>query len=189
MSILIQVTDPVLARMLLLEAKRQGFREEDTPSLHIIDLDRFPPPTGAKQGVTVIGLSADPTSLSPAERTGVAGLLTLPFSVREFEAVLRCIRPSLHVDRVIPIDGNRLMLGGRTITLSATERRLFDLLYENRHRLVTESELRAALGESAMHTNTPAVYLYRLRKKLCADGVSRIRTVRGKGCQWIEESR
>ena len=81
----------------------------------------------------------------------------------------------------------RVLLRGEEVPLSDTERRLFDLLYDNRSRMVSDAELNAVLGDSASHTNTLSVYLYRLRRQLCADGVVRIRRSRGKGCQWIEK--
>ena len=63
-----------------------------------------------------------------------------------------------------------------------------NLLYENRSRTVQTREIEAILGEQAEKSNAVAVYLYRLRRKLEQDGVTRIRTVRGVGYRWIGES-
>ena len=71
--------------------------------------------------------------------------------------------------------------GAKLVITGRTEATLLDLLYQNRGNTVTEAALAALLGDSAAHTNTLAVYLYRLRRKLCADGVNRILTVRGIG--------
>lgn len=184
MSIELQIKDPDLARMLLLEAKRHGFRESDGPSILFIDVDHFPPRI-LKDGLTV-AICADPSALPDGLQTSAFPLLTLPFSVSEFEKILYRLRDFRQTPRVERL-GDRVLLGGKEISLSDTERRLFDLLYNNRPHPVAEVDLNAVLGNSATHTNTLSVYLYRLRRKLCADGVLRIRTLRGKGCQWIEE--
>ena len=184
MSIQIQAEDPVLARMLLLEAKRHGFPESEGTDILFIDLDHFPP-RPLKDGITV-GISTDPDALPSELRTGRIPVLSLPFSVLEFEKILyraRDLRPKPLVERW----NGKVLLGGVEVPLSTTERRLFDLLYDSRPRTVSDAELNAVLGDSAAHTNTLSVYLYRLRRKLCADGVVRIRRWRGKGCQWIEK--
>ena len=181
MSIQLQLDDPVLARMLLLEAKRHGFREEAGASILFIDLDRYPPHR-LKDGLTV-GLSATPSAHETAHGIPV---LSLPFSVLELENILyrlRDMRRSARVERL----GERVLLGGEEIELSRTERRLFNLIYDNSPHPVSDADMNAVLGDSTAHTNTLSVYLYRLRRKLCADGVARIRRLRGKGCQWIEK--
>ena len=180
MSIQLQVDDPVLARMLLLEAKRHGFREEAGASVLFIDLDRYPP-RRLKDGLTV-GISATPT----ATDTHGIPVLSLPFSVSEFENILYRLQDARRSTRVERLD-DRVLLGGAEIELSRTERRLFDLIYNSRPHPVSDADMNAVLGDSTAHTNTLAVYLYRLRRKLCADGVARIRRLRGKGCQWIEK--
>ena len=184
MSIQIQVDDPALARMLLLEAKRHGFRESGGADILFVDLDHHPARL-AKNGLTV-GLCTDPAALPHELHTDAIPLLTLPFSVVEFEKILYRSRDLCQNPRVERL-GTQVLLGGEVIPLSDTERRLFDLLYDSRPSTVSDAALNAVLGESATHTNTLSVYLYRLRRKLCADGVSRIRRLRGKGCQWIEK--
>jgi hypothetical protein len=184
MSIRIQVRDPALARMLLLEAMRHGFRESEGPDILFIDLDAYPP-LPLRDGITV-GLSADPSSLSDEIRSGKIPVLSLPFSVSELEEILYRLQDMRERPLVERWNG-RVLLRGEEVPLSDTERRLFDLLYDNRSRMVSDAELNAVLGDSASHTNTLSVYLYRLRRKLCADGVVRIRRSRGKGCQWIEK--
>ncbi|MBE6703119.1 MAG: helix-turn-helix domain-containing protein [Ruminococcaceae bacterium] len=184
MSIVIQVKEPTLARMLMLEAKRCGFYEGRGPSLILIDLDHFPTPVAA-ENTLIIGISAKTETLSKAQKNSVFALLPLPFSVREFEEIVYQYRQNAK-KRNISREGNLLLINGKTVRLSKTEARLFDLLYRHRDRVVTEAEMKAALGDSAAHTNTVAVYLYRLRRKLFGSG-AQIRTLRGSGCQWIEE--
>lgn len=180
------IKDSTLARMLYLEAKRQGFREEGDPSVIFVDLDHVTAPAAPPKRTTVVGICAAPEQLTDRQRQSVGAILSLPFSVTQLEQLLRH-PPKERVNTPVR-EGQRLLWGNKSIPLSATECKLFDLLYENRHRTVTEAELRAVLGDSADRTNTLAVYLYRLRRKLGAEGALCIRTVRGKGCRWVEPS-
>ena len=184
MSIFLQINDPVLSRMLLLESKRHGFREQEPPHILFAQTDTSTLPAMPPQTLC-IGVCTHQGTLSAEARQRFSHLLFLPFSVREFENILYRSQDMPQTPRV-ERQGERLLLGGREIPLSRTERALFDLLYDNRHRTVSEAELNAVLGASAAKSNTLAVYLYRLRRKLCADGISRIRTVRGQGCRWAE---
>ena len=186
MSITVQIADPALARMCMLEAKRHGFCEGRDPALILVDLDHFDPPTNESEAL-IIGLSADPSTLPITRSSGVYDVLSLPFSVREFEEILYRYQKNKK-KCVITQENDRWLINGRALPLSQGEARLFALLYRNRDRLVSDTELQMALGDSATRTNTVAVYLYRLRRKLKNTGVQ-IRTVRQKGCQWIEETR
>ena len=177
MSITVCVADPILARMLYLEAKHHGF-EGKSPSVYFADLAGGTLPTPAEDLLTVaVGeLPAD------VARRAFASL-SLPFCADEFKQIVQDWRQQgTRVERV----GELLYLNGRQIPLSRTELELLTLLYENKHRVVTVSEMCAVLGESALHTNTLSVYLYRLRRKLGAHG-NCIQTVRKTGCQWIEK--
>lgn len=186
MSITILEKDEALARMLLLEMKRQGFTEEGEPSLLLVDLDDFDLPRDAHEGALCIGLSRAPELLPKSKTVGVEALLSLPFSVRELTEKLPRMRGSCQKDALRVVSG-RITVGGRAVALSRAERAVFELLYENRHRPLEEAEIAAVLGESATATNAVAVYLYRLRKKLSLGGRNPIKTHRGKGYQWIEE--
>lgn len=177
MSITVCVTDPILARMLYLEAKHYGF-EGDSPSVYFADLAGGAMPTPAEDLLTVaVGeLPADTARRAFAR-------LALPFCAEEFRQIVQCWRrQGARVERV----GDLIYINGRQIALSRTEASLLDLLYKNRHRVVSTEEMCAVLGESALHTNTLSVYLYRLRRKLGAHG-NCIQTVRKTGCQWIEK--
>lgn len=179
MSIITRVGDPLLARMLYLEAKRQGLGE-DTPILFIDPaVESIPEPI---EGQLTVGITASPDLVTTAETRKLFALLPLPFSAKELAVVVRRFREGR--EQRVERTGDLLYLNGKRIAFSHTEAALFDLLFDNRHRLVSESEMTALLGESAKHTNTLAVYLHRLRRKLGEDGRC-IRTVRGKGCQWI----
>lgn len=179
MSIRILTKDPTLRAMLRLESIRQGFREEGDPSILLTDLDTAAPPNDAEGAFTVL-LSADPARLAAFAKSTPYAVLSLPFSVRDFENILYRYGGNVKKASLCKeADGYRL--NGKKVALSRTEATLLDLLYQNRGNTVTEAALAALLGDSAAHTNTLAVYLYRLRRKLCADGVNRILTVRGIG--------
>lgn len=186
MSIVIKSKDVLLDRMLLLEAKRCGFCEECAPPLYVVTPEALPL-TEADRGALVLAITADPEGLNAAQKNAVYATLSLPFSVKEFEQTVHRFRqygPANAVHR----EGEQLRIDGQRVALSRTELRLFDLLYTNRHRVVSEAEMQAVLGENAAKTNTVAVYLYRLRRKLSVWGIA-LRTVRGEGCQWLDEGR
>ena len=187
MNLIISSADPFLARTLLLEAKRLSLDAAADISLLLLDLDHPNPTVTPPTGAMCVGFTAAPDALSPKARAGLSALLSLPFSVKEFDHAMARLLPRLPESLLICGTGE-LLLRGKRIHLSPREAALFALLYENRDRAVSEAEVAAALGESAAISNTPAVYLYRLRKKLSADGVLRIRTLRQKGVQWVGET-
>ena len=184
MSICVLTQNATLAVMLRLEARRRGFAEEGEPSIRFVDLDTAQAPT-APDGIPTVLLSATPTQVDVTPWEDALGLLPLPFSAEELGAILAG-RDTQRKRGSFRLVGNTLWLDGKQISLSDTEALLLELLYRHRARTVSEAELNAVLGESASRTNTLAVFLYRLRRKLCADGVQRIRTERGKGYRWIE---
>ena len=186
MSITIQLEDPTLARICMLEAKRCGFCEGREPSLIVIDPTRTPLPPHEADAL-VIGISAHPEALTDLQRAGVFAVLSLPFSVREFEEILCRFRKNDTTCTVFTENG-QLWINGRRVPLSGKELSLFELLYHNRDRVVSDAEMRSVLGDEAAKTNTVAVYLYRLRRKLSPVGI-KLRTVRKTGCQWAAETR
>ena len=187
MRLVISSADPVLSRTLYLEAKRLLLPEAcpDT-TLFLVDLDHPDPAVTPDTGSVSIGFSSDPKGLPTTAREGICALLSLPFSVRELSHALSLLLPRVPTALVIG-DKGRLLLGGKAITLSRTESALFSLLYENRHRTVSEAEMAAVIGPSATESNAVSVYLYRLRRKLSPDGRTRITTLRGKGARWTGE--
>ena len=186
MSITIQIEDPILARICALEARRCGFHQDKKPDLVLTDLDHFSPPS-TERGALTIGLSAHPDQLSALQKGSVSAILSLPFSVREFEEILYRFRQNEIPTTVFAQDG-RLWINGKRISLSQKELALFELLYRNKERVVSEAEMQAILDDPTAKNNTVAVYLYRLRRKLSPVGI-RLRTVRKVGCQWVEETR
>jgi len=187
MSVAVFSGDPILAEMLLLEAMRCGLREAppEQARVWLLDLDHPIPVPKEAAAPLQIGFSAHPENLKNAPRMGLYALLELPFSARELSAILHR-RESASEGALLRKDG-ALWLSGRKLSFSVTEQKVLDLLYENRARTVSASEIEAILGEQAEKSNAVAVYLYRLRRKLEQDGVIRIRTVRGVGYRWIGE--
>ena len=188
MRVAVLSSDAVLARMLQLESKRCGFSvvSPDAARILLLDLDH-PVTMRTHAGATTrIGFSARPELVSKSVRDGLAALLPLPFSASELALFLK-----KHVDapqHVLLRDGEELWLMGEHLHFSKTEQVVLSLLYENRHRVVTNDEISAIIGENAAHSNAVAVYLYRLRRKLEADGRVRITTVRGVGYRWMGEA-
>lgn len=184
MSIRVISKSKTLAAMLTLEARRQGFAEAGEPSILFVDLDTAQRPA-RPDGTPTVLLTCDPTQAEAMRDDTVLGVLSLPFSVREFGDILHRSGGKFQ-NTSLRLAGNTLWLEGERISLSATEAALLALLYKHRDRTVTEAELKTVLGEGAERANTLAVYMYRLRRKLCADGMQRIRTVRGEGYRWAE---
>lgn len=187
MSVAVFSSDAVLARMLLLEALRCGLREADAAHAEValVDLDHLPKGALCAQSPMRIGFSATPERYVESGM-GFYAVLPLPFSAAALSALL-CRREPMHT--AMRGTGEVLWLSGKKIRLSKTEQRLLDLLLQNRDRVLTIEELNDALGACAENSNEAAVYLYRIRRKLEADGTKRIRTVRGVGYQWIGEDR
>ena len=173
--------------MLLLEAMRCGLQEAAPEHAHVwlIDLDRPVPLPKVFAAPLQIGFSAQPENVKNTTRSGLYALLTLPFSARELSALLH--RRENGPVRTLLREGEAFWLAGKKLSFSATEQKVLNLLYENRSRTVQTREIEAILGEQAEKSNAVAVYLYRLRRKLEQDGVTRIRTVRGVGYRWIGE--
>ena len=187
MSVAVFSRDAVLKRMLLLEAKRCGLVEfpPESARVWLLDLDM---PTALPKGASAplqIGFSAHPENVKSSTRSGLYALLELPFCARELDAILQ--GKELSPSAVLLREGEEIWLAGKKLHFSRLEKAVLALLYENRHRAVEAWEIEAILGESAEKSNAVAVYLYRLRRKLEADGITRIRTKRGVGYQWIGE--
>ena len=185
MSVAIFSDDPVLARMLELEAKRCGLETDsyERATVWLIDLDRKPTLPRGDTSAMRIGFSRQELLQTPQ---GIDLLFPLPFSAEALERTLRQEMQSPACP-TLRREGDALWLSGKKLHFSETEQKILTLLIRNRHRTVTLSELAEVLGESAEKSNAVAVYLYRLRHKLEADGVMRIRTLRGVGYQWMGE--
>ena len=184
MSVAVFSADALLCRMLLLEAKRCGLRESapEHARVWLRDLDH-PVPVPKAVAPLQIGFAEHPENVENATRSGLYAILPLPFSARELDEVLLCRETP--VSTTLAREGDQFWLAGKKLRFSKTEQAVLGVLCQNRHRAVTEQELACAIGESAEKSNAIAVYLYRLRRKLEADGITRIRTVRGVGYRWI----
>ena len=187
MTVAVFSRNTVLERMLLLEAARCGLREAAPTQARVwlIDLDQPAPLPKEERAPLQIGFSAHPQDVKSAIRSGLYALLELPFSARELSGIL--LRREGNSAGALLREGDALWLSGKKLSFSGTEQKVLDLLYENRARTVSVQEIEAILGEQAENSNAVAVYLYRLRRKLEQDGVTRIRTVRGAGYRWIGE--
>ena len=84
-------------------------------------------------------------------------------------------------------EGESLWLSGKKLHFSRIEQQILTRLTQSDHRVVEIAEIASIIGQGAENSNAVAVYLYRLRRKLEADGITRIRTVRGVGYQWMGE--
>lgn len=187
MSVAVFSRDNVTARMLLLEAKRCGLQpaEPHEARVWLLDLDALPRMPKGVSAPMQIGFSSHPDALSKEAREGLYALLSLPFSARELQALLR--HSATAPTHILLCEGEEFWLCGKKLRFSKTEQALLSLIHQNRHRIVTTDELSRSIGKSAENSNATAVYLYRLRRKLEADGITRIRTVRGVGYQWMGE--
>lgn len=182
MSVAVFSADAITARMLLLEAKRCGFFEKTPEEARIffVDLDHRVP-VASRLGATIcIGFCAAPQKLNATEREGFATILSLPLCAKELSCVLK-----QYGHATSPIAHREGSTQNKQLRFSKLEQSLLTLLYENRDRTVTIQEISSLIGESAENSNAVAVYLYRLRRKLEADGQKRIRTVRGVGYRWL----
>lgn len=183
MSVAVFCADAVTARMLLLEAKRCGLREEmpERARVWLVDLDHPVPRPACTPPLLQIGFCADRTRVEPAVLQQMQTVLSLPLRAGELSFALSHEPPSLCVRQ----EGEELWLAGKKLHFSKVEKALLQFLLENRDRTVTVEEISAIIGKSAENSNAAAVYLYRLRRKLEADGQTRIRTVRGVGYRWM----
>ena len=170
-------TDPILSRMLTLEAERGGFplSAPEAASLWLLDLDHTPHPLSQKHDAYVVGFTREEPNATHADHT-----FSLPYPTQELQSLLNAFmsKNSGTCPRHLP---GIALVGDRKVHLSPAEERLYTLLLEKQGEVVAEEELLAALGESAAKTNVLQVHIYRLRRKLSAGGASYIRAVRGKG--------
>jgi len=183
MRVAILSSDARLARMLELEIKLGGHTPcaPNRADVLLLDLDHPAKHTKTQNTALRIGLS----SAQARTDASLFACLSLPFSARELQQTLRTLTPFSPPRTVVKTD-TALLLDGTPLSLSTTERRLLECLLAHKDAVAPEDALRACLGEGADIANKLAVYIYRLRRKV---GAVHIRRVRGKGYQWIEESR
>lgn len=170
-------TDPILSRMLTLEAERGGFpiSTPEAAKIWLLDLDHPPRPLPQNREAYVVGFTRDTAVGTRADHT-----FTLPYPTQELQALFDAFMNGNRDARLRHLPGIALV-GERKVHLSPAEERLYALLLERQGEIVPEKDLLKALGESTAATNVLQVHIYRLRRKLSADGASYIRAVRGKG--------
>ena len=184
MNVAVFSADALLSRMLLLEARRCGLQESAPEQAHVWLRDLDHPVSVPKTDAPLcIGFTAHPEALKNETRQGLYAVLPLPFAAQELDKIL--LYRETPVSVALVREGGQLWLAGKKLRFSKIEQAVLSVLFENRHRNVSVQELSLVIGESGEKSNAVAVYLYRLRRKLEADGITRIRTVRGVGYRWI----
>lgn len=175
--IAILTTDPILSRMLTLEAKRGGFSVSPPHEarLWLLDLDHSPRPLPQVREAYVIGFTAGGASSQHADH-----LLPLPYPTATLQDILRSYFSPLHDADLRHLPGIAL-IGDRRVHLSPAEEKIFSLLLARRGETVSSKLLLGLLPESNAKTNVLQVHMYRLRRKLSVGGASYIRAVRGVG--------
>jgi len=175
--IAILTTDPILSRMLTLEAERGDFSltEPDIAKLWLLDLDHPPRPLPKGAGAYVVGFTAEGESTLHADH-----VLPLPYPTAELQHILKSYFAPRE-DRALRHLPGIALIGEKRVQLSPAEEKIFSLLLEKRGETVPLEALLEALPESHAKTNVLQVHMYRLRRKLSTDGISYIRAIRGVG--------
>lgn len=128
---------------------------------------------------------------------GADDYLTKPFSIVEFEARVRALsrRTNLPAASIVmgglsvDVEAKRLKVNAVTIELTVREWELLELFLAHRERVLSKEHIAQQLtsDRDALSLNAIEVYVSRLRSKVEASGI-RIRTVRGLGYMWQEET-
>lgn len=171
-------TDPILSRMLTLEAARGGFSlaAPEQARLWLWDLDHPPRGLSPDREAYVIGFTKEKADDARADF-----IFTLPYPTKDLQALLCAFAYKNEAKTALRHLPGIALVGEKKVHLSPTEERLFTLLLDRQGEVVAEEELLRALGDSTATANVLQVHIYRLRRKLSGDGASYIRAVRGKG--------
>lgn len=191
--ILICSRDTVFARMLELELASGGCsvqvgeyrREYGYFDVILLDLDTaLPPPVETYH--RMIGFTRGSAMVEESIRRRCSLILHRPFQMqllrREIlgEGDATPARTAGESPKLVRAANGALLLNGKTLTLTATERRLLECLLEARPNPVSREMLAGVIGEST--ANKTDVYVCLLRRKLAALTPARmIVTVRNKG--------
>lgn len=174
-------TDPLLSHMLSLEVSRSGLSvcEPTEAALWLLDLDRTPRSLPKVTHCYKIGFSATKESDSRADT-----VLPLPYSTQKLQDILRQFRAGSPIDGIGHLP-RAALVNGEKIRLSPAEERIFEALLAANGETVPTKRLQEALADGSTDSNVLQVHISRLRRKLTADGVSRIRAIRGVGYRLI----
>ncbi len=175
-------TDPLLAHMLTLEVTRGGLSlcQADGAALWLLDLDHPPRPLPKARDCYTVGLSATRQSDSRADT-----ILPLPYSTKKLQELLLQFRISTQSGKGIGHLPHAAVIGGAKIRLSPAEERIFQALLAAHGQVVSTAKLQNELEDGSTQSNVLQVHISRLRRKLTANGASRIRAVRGVGYRLI----
>jgi len=175
-------TDPLLAHMLALEVTHSGLSlcHAEHAALWLLDLDHPPRPLPKAKDCYTVGFSAIRQSDSRADT-----MLPLPYSTKELQALLLQFRIGTQFGEGIGHLPHAAVIDGIKIRLSPAEERIFQALLAAHGQVVSAAALQAALAEGSTQSNVLQVHISRLRRKLTANGASRIRAVRGVGYRLI----
>ena len=190
--------DALFARMLMLELKMQRLDVVCTASLEgaqyanvvLLDLDSaLPPPRDHYR--ELIGFSRNATAPDDESRRLCSLILRRPFNVLQLcNEVLSLLsgntRPADDSGRTVIVDvtasasGGEIKLSdGKRIPLGPKEYVVLSLLWKRRGETVSREEISREIGEST--ANKVDVYVCMIRKKLEAEDLRYIKTIRGQG--------
>ena len=190
--------DALFARMLMLELKMQRLDVVCTASLEgaqyadvvLLDLDSALPPPHDRYR-EMIGFSRNATAPDDESRRLCSLILRRPFDMLQLcnEVLSLLSDDTLHADtvrRTVIVDvvarnsgGEVTLSDGKCIPLGPKEFAVLSLLWRRRGEAVSREEISREIGEST--ANKVDVYVCMLRKKLEAEDLRYIKTVRGQG--------
>lgn len=175
-------TDSLLAHMLSLETMRGELPLCDAANatLWLLDLDHPPRPLPKGTPCYTVGFSATRESDSRADT-----VLPLPYSTKELQELFLQFRIGTAMGDSIGHLPRAAVINGDKIRLSPAEERIFETLLAAQGQVVPTALLQNALADASTDSNVLQVHISRLRRKLTADGASRIRAVRGVGYRLI----
>lgn len=192
--------DMRFCRMLELELQAMGYTVARNPRggsfrLWIADLDTVSPTAGHHPERDYWGITRDDTALTEEQRNACLRVLNRPLSMESFrrEIALHLSHEDTAAHPTAPCPRlHRTSFGfeldGEPLSLTDTEIRILQALYDRRGETVPRTQLCALLGNET-NDKLADVYICLLRKKLEANGSPRLLfTVRGIGYRLVDEA-